>query len=951
MKKMVIASDIESFSIIVERDAYVGVKKIAKKAATDFLEVLGKRPEIVDETKKTKSKVILFATVGKSKIVQELEEKKFIELEAINGKNEVFGIFLVENPWEEVEQALVVCGSDKRGTIYGIFHLSERIGVSPLVYWGDVPPVKQDRIVFDNTIEMVSKEPSVRYRGFFINDEWPCFGNWCYEHFGGFNVNMYDHVFELLLRLKGNYLWPAMWTSSFSLDGPGEDNARLADEYGIVMGTSHHEPCMRASEEWDIFKGVDSIYGSAWDYTINKPGLLEYWKDALIRSSKYENIVTIGMRGERDSQLQGTNTLAENIEILKDIITNQDKLIRHYADTIEHQVPRLLAVYKEVERYFYGDDKTQGLKDWQGLDSTILMLCDDNFGHMRFLPDKKMREHKGGYGMYYHLDYHGGPVSYEWINTTPLISIWEQMTEAYEYGVREVWMVNVGDLKGNEFPLSYFMDLAYNYEQWGIGALNSTNSYTEKWVRTQFGAELLEDEIVEIANVLTESVQLVSLRRPEALNSQTFHPVNYMEGNRMLTRVRELINKSLLINNKLSSRNKNIYYSLIERSLQCGMNLLEMQICAGMNEHFARQGKIVANKYRDIVRNAIKYDRELSEKYEKSFSGKWKGMELEHHIGFTKWNEDGCRYPLQISVEPFSSPRMIVSRCDSEKIATKNYGTPDRIVIDDFETGFADYVDLEIANDGIGSFVCEVINDECPWICLSWREKQVFEQEILRISCKREMLSNQVQTHSLILVKGDTKIEVVVSGKNHITSQKKPMIFCEEHGIVSMNASHYYRVFPTCSGEWKVLENYGKIGCGLKVFPVTEDFKLGYGPIAEYRFIIEKSDNYYIEVWSAPLNPKRPSNRMRYGICVNNEEPKIMSSVSDNYEAGEPSNHEWSEGVINQIRKNRTRFYLNKGENRISIQAVDTTFVLEKLIVFRDDLPESYLGPIESSHS
>ena len=378
-------------------------------------------------------------------------ENGSIQREMIEGKREVYGVRVLEGEHclgdiegiGRVEKALIIYGSDKRGTIYGMFQLSEWMGVSSLVFWGDAKPVHKDAMSLDISVEMISKEPSVRYRGFFINDEWPCFGNWTFHHYGGFTAEMYDKVFELLLRLKGNYLWPAMWTSSFALDGPGAANEELADIYGVIMGNSHHEPCLRAGEEWDIYRGADSVYGNDWNYVINKEGLLRYWEDGLKRSGSYESIITVGMRGERDSVMEGPKTLEEHIELLKDIIRNQKCLINRRVQRENGNVPMLLAVYKEVEEYFYGSKEIPGLKEWEGLSDIILMFCEDNFGHMRYLPDETMKKHQGGFGMYYHLDYHGSPVSYEWINSTPLTAIWEQMTLAYEHGIKDVWMVNV----------------------------------------------------------------------------------------------------------------------------------------------------------------------------------------------------------------------------------------------------------------------------------------------------------------------------------------------------------------------------------------------------------------------------------------------------------------------------------------------------------------------------
>ncbi|MBQ9141983.1 MAG: glycosyl hydrolase 115 family protein, partial [Lachnospiraceae bacterium] len=246
--------------LLVEAAGFEGVKRVAGKVALDIEKVTGVRPEVVDSLAglDKETQVILCATVGKSPLLERLAGKELTVVAEVKGKREVYAFQFCKEPVEGFAEVLVICGSDKRGTIYGMFSLSEYIGVSPLCYWGDVEPVKRSELVIGSDIETVSKEPSVRYRGFFINDEWPCFGNWVCSHFGDFNADAYEHVFEFLLRMKGNYLWPAMWSASFPLDGPGSKNEELADIYGVVMGYSHHEPCLRASEEWDKVRGSES---------------------------------------------------------------------------------------------------------------------------------------------------------------------------------------------------------------------------------------------------------------------------------------------------------------------------------------------------------------------------------------------------------------------------------------------------------------------------------------------------------------------------------------------------------------------------------------------------------------------------------------------------------------------------------------------------------------------
>ena len=378
-------------AFVFEKECLSGIIKIADKVADDICLVFGKRPECLETSDGADPDFagikVVFGIAGHSPMIGALESAQKIDLSAIRGKREVYGFFAPK------EDCIVIAGSDKRGTIYGLFRLSELFGVSPFVNWSGLLPQKRDCVLLNEEVFTVSKEPSVEYRGFFINDEWPAFGTWCNKHFGGFTCEMYEGVFELLLRLKGNYLWPAMWTSSFAEDGPGLKSAELADELGVVMGLSHHEPCLRHGEEYSHVRGKDSIYGDAWNFRSNEEGITLFWRDGLRRNGHLENVITVGMRGERDSKILGKEaSLEDNINLLRDVLKTQEKLIREEVNEDLSKVPRMLALYKEVEAYYYGDKDTAGLiEGCPELEDVILLLCEDNHGYLRSLPDEKMR--------------------------------------------------------------------------------------------------------------------------------------------------------------------------------------------------------------------------------------------------------------------------------------------------------------------------------------------------------------------------------------------------------------------------------------------------------------------------------------------------------------------------------------------------------------------------------
>lgn len=943
---------------LVEEEAYEGVKRIAEKVAGDMKLVSGIKSEILSRGKDGVRELILFATIGKSKILDSLIEKGSIQRETIEGKREVYGVRLLEgeNCLGDIEgiagvkNALVIYGSDKRGTIYGMFQLSEWMGVSPLVFWGDAKPVHKDSLSLDTSVEMISQEPSVRYRGFFINDEWPCFGNWTFHHYGGFTAEMYDKVFELLLRLKGNYLWPAMWTSSFALDGPGAANEELADIYGVIMGNSHHEPCLRASEEWDIYRGADSDYGNDWNYVTNKEGLLRYWEDGLKRSGKYENIITVGMRGERDSTMEGPKTLEEHIELLKDIIRNQKCLIKRCVKREDGNVPMLLAVYKEVEDYFYGSKEMPGLKEWDGLSDIILMFCEDNYGHMRYLPDETMRTHRGGFGMYYHLDYHGSPVSYEWINSTPLTAIWEQMTLAYEHGIKDVWMVNVGDLKGNEFPLSYFMALAYDFDRWGSTAPNQTRIFTEQWIGAQFGSVISERQHKELEEVLTKGTELIGRRRPEALGTETYHPYHYGEADRVLWETEILKEKLDRLEQELPVDSLPAFYSMIYDNLTKGINLIRMQIYAGKNHHYAGQGKKYANYFGEKLAECIKQDRILTDRAMKRWNGKWYGMGMGSHVGFRKWNEDGCQYPVRMCVEPFGKPRLMVSRADDDRILVKNYGVCESMEIRDFLYAGNREVIIEVANDGEGSFVCEIEAEPCKWLKLEMSSREVRDQEILKLICCPGLLPEDEEICIVRISDGDASVELKVHGKKVDIDDVPEMTFFENDGLIIVLAEHFARCIQ---GAVQVLRDYGLCQSAVRAVSINEEGdRCEERPVISYYIMAEEETVYTAEIWTSPSNPVVPADRLPLAVrnASTGEPWKKVGTVSKDYRAGDPDDDFWAAGVIEQVHKTRVPISLRKGFNEVQIELLSKILAVEKIIFCREGLipRNSCMGPAES---
>lgn len=957
--------------ICLEQSAFPGVIRVTEKVAHDVELVSGKKPQIlvekeIPETLESSGEdwTIIAATKGKSSFLKKLEEAGSAELKELEQKRECYAWIFPEIKNRTKSNLLVIAGSDKRGTIYGLFHLSEMLGVSPFVDWCGLMPPKQEKIELREDMACISKEPSVRYRGFFINDEWPAFGNWCNHNFGGFNAKAYDHVFELLLRLKGNYLWPAMWSARFADDGPGLLNAELADEYGIIMGMSHHEPCLRQGEEYKYLRGKNSVYGDAWNFRTNREGITKFWEDGLKRSGKFENVITVGMRGEADTAIMGKNaTLEDNIQLLRDVLKTQKKLIQEHVNPDLTRVPRMIALYKEVEEFFYGNEKTKGLMGAEELEDVILMLCDDNYGNLRTLPTEEMRKHAGGYGMYYHLDYHGWPVSYEWINSSYLPKIWEQMSMAYDFGVRELWMVNVGDIATQEFPLSFFLDMAYDFDRWGSRALNCTQEYTRKWVRQQFGS--VEEETQDtIADILEQYTKIIHRRRPEALNPETYHPVQEKESSRIFEEAEQLLKKLQDVYEtieKTNPQNLSAFIALVYYPAFGTMNLVKMQILAGWNHYYANLGAVCANDYGDEVERCMEQDRKAVEMYHQMDQGRWYGMGMSQHIGFTHWNEDECRNPVVMRVIPLKKRSILVAADGTAQHAEGSPWLDNTMKLKDFLNPDCTRASVTLYSRSDLKAEYKVLKKP------GWLSVEPMEGWLDGVSQKKVRLNLTLIKQRLPETNQDTiqdSLEIATpEGKCEITVpvytgnlQDKKNVFVDTMGYLSIEAAHYVNSVPGNYKDRQVkfenLQGYGKTNSAMKAFPSDACTVPGQdAPYLEYQFVLEESGTYEAEFYMQPSNPVTRENQLLYAVRINEEMTETVNAVEKDYQVGDQA-EKWAEGVLSQIRRQTVSIKCRAGFNTLRVYHVTPGFVLEKIVIYPmgEKPEESYLGPAETYH-
>ncbi|TWT31096.1 hypothetical protein KOR34_44700 [Posidoniimonas corsicana] len=610
--------------IFVDSQASPGLRRVAGWLADDMQRVSGLRPEV--KPGRPAGGGILVGVIGAGGELGDLIKARGIDVSAVEGKREA-------SVTAAAGDVLLIAGSDKRGAIYGMLDLSREIGVSPWYWWADVP-VQHRSDVSVASEPQVRDPPKVRYRGIFLNDEAPALANWSNERFGGCNSEFYAHVFELILRLRGNFLWPAMWGRSLFDDDPASQ--RLADELGVVLSTSHHEPMQRAHAEW-------SRYGKGpWDYDRNAETLRDFWRAGVRRMGNKESVVTLGMRGDGDEPM----TEGANIALLERIVRDQREILAEELGRPVTDQPQVWALYKEVQEYY-----DRGMR---APDDVILLLCDDNWGNVRRLPSPEAPRHPGGYGMYYHFDYVGDPRNYKWLNTNSLPRVWEQMHLTWKHGVDQIWVVNVGDLKPMEEPIDFFLTMAYDPDRFpakGIG--ERIDQWRIDWAREQFGDELAGP----IAEVLKRYAKLAARRKPELLDANSYSLGSHDEWGRVVAEWKQLMNRAQKIAQQASSDQQAAYYQLVLHPVLAMGNLHELYFAVAMNHALAEDGDPAANEYADAAEAFYAIDQQLTDRYHALEGGKWNHMMSQTHIGYTSWQEPRRqRMPDVRRVDPDSRP-------------------------------------------------------------------------------------------------------------------------------------------------------------------------------------------------------------------------------------------------------------------------------------------------------
>ncbi|MFD4971647.1 glycosyl hydrolase 115 family protein [Streptomyces sp. NPDC058424] len=952
--------------IVVSADDHPGVVRAAGDLRDDIQRVTGVRPGHT-----IARNAVLVGTIGRSPLIDGLVKSGKLDVTGVRGRWETSLQAVVDHPMPGVDRALVIAGSDPRGTIFGAYDVSYGIGVSPWYWWDDVPPVRRNR-VWILPGRHTQGTPVVKYRGVFINDENPALGTWAPAYFGpgkapgrpgGFNADFYAKVFELLLRLKGNYLWPAVWGRAFAEDDP--ENHKRASEYGIVMGTSHEAPMMRGIEEWNRHAGggTDPYGGNGeWSYRRNADAIKAYWRAGIQRmvDQGFEGVVTLGMRGNGDTSLPD----GDGIELMQEIIAEQRRIIEEVTGRPAAETSQVWTLYKEVQRYW-----DRGLR---APDDVTVVLTDDNWGNIRKHPDPAEGARAGGYGLYYHFDYVGAGRNYKWVDTANLTNLWDQLHQAHAYGNHGLWVTNVGDLKGNELPTEFFLNYAWNPYSWPQERLGE---WERRYAAQNFGAA----DSGPIAEVLAEYGRLQARRKPELLNrritlrdgevvyddEQTPYYFAHRELERVTDEWKALARKADRVARKLPARSRDAWFELVGYEVEATANLYGLRQAEFTNLLYARQGRAATNDLAAQAEAGLERDFALADRFNHEVAGgKWNGFQTQPHIDYgdverygpnAGWQQpeiDNVAIPdvLFPAVRRIEVPRAAglgVSVDGAEDAGSWWPGgaaTAARLPsFSPYQTRPQQYV--ELFNRGRTPFEYR-IESSAPWLLVDRIRGRVERQVRVEVRVDWRRVPSGRAEAKLTISGAGTTVTVACTAEN--TSPRLVRGFVEAGGYVAIDAEHHDRVV----GEWRRLDGVGRTTSGMTPWPVTAPRRTPSAPNSprlEYEVTLLSAGE--VTVWAevSPRNPALPTGGLRYGISFDDAAPQTVDINAATGADDGTMNTAWARNTSDNVNRTATRHAITRaGTHRLKFWTVDPTIVLQRLLIDTGGLPATYLGPLES---
>ncbi|KAL1720290.1 GH115 alpha-glucuronidase [Schizophyllum commune] len=944
-------------TIITSEDDFPGVHRAVADFIVDVANVTGTAPAAFNLTDiETLPSTALIVGSVKSTIISQLSNSSVVDLSALTGQWEKFASGPAADALPGVENAYVIAGSDKRGTIFGVYELSEQIGVSPWYWWADVPITKHDEVYL---LPCAQGPPTIKYRGIFLNDEEPALSNWAKAKFTNgtlselmhspFNHHFYEKLFELILRLKANHLWPAMWGSAFCIDD--ELNQPMADYYGVVMGTSHQEPMMRSTpNEWNLFGN------GTWDYSTNADNIYPYLYEGAKRASPYESIFSMGMRGAGDLPLSDET----NIELLTQIVADERQILSDVFNTSDvTTIPQIWTLFQEVQGYY-----EQGMEVPEDI---TLLWSDDNWGNVRRFPTPNERNRTGGAGVYYHVDFVGDPRDYKWIESSQISKIYEQMSLAVEYEATRVWMLNVGDLKPYERSTEFFLTLGWNASRW---TPDNLGTFVTSWAKRDFQVEDAEAEA--IAEIIANFTKLNARRKPELWNSTTYSLTNYREAQTTLNEWNAIRNASTAIYDGLLSEFQPAYFQLVHHAVLASANLGEMLILAGLNNLYASQARLSTNDLADKVLELFEHDYDLEVEYHSILDGKWDHMMDQTHVGYYYWQQPMTNtMPAVNRVQSRKQALAGVMRIIPEGTAgawpgdnpyqcAKGYDCGDpTIYIDRYSPSSDRYVDVSAG--GPAPFSWNVTSN-ASWVSTSIEGGDISpdsKEARLYLTVNDWSAVNgtsyaQLTFVAISSIDDPLTVNLTLIAYNPGAPAEGFTGYVEGDGVVSFEASHAARNTPVDDLAWTVIPDYGRTLAGVTPWPRGDkNFTAGTGPSLEYDFYtFGNVSSANVTVYLSPSwNAQGLNNSLSYGLQIDDTDIDVVEYIPyPTTIGGKPAEWAGLDGfVANNIATGKSNFTLGgAGAHTLKLWMTQPTVVVQKIVIDLGGALASYLGPPES---
>lgn len=940
-----LASPRQTAAILYDASDAAVVKRAAELFAADVEAVTGRRPQVTSATGETGPAVIV-GTVGGSALIRRLSEAGKIDTAPLEGAWERYLIQTVANPLPGIRKALVIAGSDRRGAAYGLFTLSELIGVSPWYWWADVP-VKKHAALHVDAPPTYSQTPSVRYRGIFLNDEDWGLTPWASQTFeperGNIGPRTYAKVCELLLRLKANYLAPAMHPVSTSFNQIPE-NKLVADTFAIVMGSTHCEPLLlNTASEWDT-----KTMGP-WNYDKNKEGINRVLTQRVRENSPYENVYTLALRGLHDGAMSTTLPMHEKVRMLQQALLDQRRILAENIDRPVETVPQAFTPYKEVLEIY-----SNGL---ELPDDITIVWPDDNYGYMKRLSGVREQRRTGRSGVYYHVSYLGVPHSYLWFSTTPPSLMYEELRKAYDTTADRLWLVNCGDLKGSEMQVSLFLDMA-----WDIGRFTADNvvSYPARWLAGIFG-EAYYDRLEAMTR---EHLRLAFPRKPEymgwgyhwnrfdhnceQLTDTDFSFTNYDEAQRRLEAYRQLGARAEALLHEIGDEARPAFYQLVYYPLRGAELMNRMTLGGQRNRWYARQGRAATNAVRDEVQRCYDSLQVITRGYNSLLGGKW------NHMMSMRQNYDGVsayfNLPHLATHDAAGAPRLALQVAGEDVTGARAFHA-----LPAFDNYLRRTYPVEIYNRGGGTLAWTAHASE-PWVVLSKSAGKTADEERITVGIDWEKApSGNAVPAQIVFRAGEQSEKVLVSLFNPTAPSRAELrgIYVENNGCVSIPAAGCHRVRENDRIKITAVEDLGIEGPALQLGDPTaplQIFRSRDVPCAEYDFYAFDAGSVDVYTYVLPTFPLHADRDFRIGESTNTD-TKYSVQIDDGALATPSSSHVeysqvWFESVLRNCAVNKSTLHIDKpGRHTLRIRVGDPGIVLQKIVLDFGGMKRSYLGP------